>query len=672
MKKIFFGIPLVALLMLTSCNKGHNSSSESSYESIFNSEISSSEEKTLEEKINEVKQNIENTSFVGFTSYSFKGNKTYSGSASFYLNGFSSKGSAEYEEEGTQNFVVYKILDDKKFYDIDTYQGKKAKRYDVVSKVDDKTTQILESDVNSTINEYPLVHKDWFNLETLNALNIEQVLSFNKSELADGYKVNISTYPGEFKTLTLQLTFNANNQLISGDYDLIDWGKDNFDSEKKTPLDVDQAKVSETKKKVELELGDLKTFSKTEIKTLDDTYFVKSIDEVIINSSNSTTNFVVEAGEYVNFSLEKYSPATALNYDEFAIIETSNPEVISISSFGSVKAESVGECILTVANEARDIKKEYKVSVIAPKLTALYWKNNLKTLEIEPNEVADIGIEVYPTQSLDELGVKNSNEEVLSIISISKDRTYISVKGLKEGTTNLSLYSTLDPSIKTRNDLVVNVKVKPIEGDTSFLIGSWTSTVESNSGDTFVTTMTFFDDHSGKVEQKVSNVATPNSAEFTWSYYNSVLAFEKWDAEVDYDYGKSFNEPTNLSVSDDKTTITFKAKVLDSEGDYVTLTFNLKKSVSEVDVSWLIGSWEDEDNNITIEFKADKSATFKMGIYGSKIAFNWSYDGKNLTFTNWSDDSTTINSISLNSDKTKITLKIDDYDEIFTSYLLKL
>lgn len=643
-------ISLLSVLVLTGCQNKENTSDNSSEDSSF-----------VEPTLETIKDSVLNTKYKGFASFKESGNINVQGSAKFYTNALYLTGSAEYEEEGTESFVVYKIIDGSIYYNIDTYSGRSAKKYSIVDSLKDSDKEILIADALKGINEYK-INKNWFIEDISNLFSNQDNLSYKINDNLTGYSFISTGYVSGYKTYSLELSFAYNNELLKGHYELIDWGKDNFDVENKKPLDDGQEPSSKEVKEVELELGEIIDFTSKEISEVTDKYYVKSIDSVVIRGYNNDDNFIVPAGDYVKFELEAFSPSTALNFGEFKIVSSSDQDIISVSDVGSAKAINKGKVTLTVSNLFGDVKKDFEVTVVAPDLKSIWW-GSTKDVTVAPDETIQIHFTFYPEKSEEELIVKNSDPTVLEIIGFNDDRTSVEVKGLKVGTTKIVISSAKNAAIKSK-ELTVKVEIPRVEGDTKFLIGTWENT-QTKYGVEYITKVTFNKAHTGFIEQKVEGIALPNEATFTWSYYDSVLEIADFDSE-----DLTLKNLKNLTVSEDKSVITFTLSCEDDEGMFQTLTIALTKPKVEIDVSWLIGTWEDEDNGITMVFKADKTGTFKMGAYSNPFNFTWEYDGSSLSFPTWDSKSIVIKEIK-EASKTKLKFSMEDYDESFIASLVK-
>ena len=643
-------LSFLGVLVLVGCQNNINTSDNSSEESSF-----------VEPALEAIKESVLSTKYKGFTSFKESGDINVQGSAKFYTNALYLTGSAEYEEEGTESFVVYKILDGSIYYDIDTFSGRSAKKYSIVDTVNDSNKEILGSNALKGINEYK-INKNWF-IEDVNSIfSNQENLSYKINDNLTGYTFTSTGYVSGYKTYSLELSFTYDNELLKGHYELIDWGKDNFDIENKTPLDDSQKPSSKDVKEVELELGEIVDLTSKEISEVTDKYYVKSIDSVVIKGYNNDDNFIVPAGDYVKFELEAFSPSTALNFNEFKIVNSSDQDIISVSDIGSAKAVNKGKVTLTVSNLFGDVKKDFEVTVVAPELKSIWW-GSTKDVTVALDETIQIPFTFYPEKSEDELTVNNSDSTVLEVIGFSDDRTSVEVKGLKVGTTKLVVSSVKNAAIKSK-ELTVKVEIPRVEGDTRFLIGVWENTQTKYSVE-YITKVTFNKNHTGLIEQKVEGIVDPNEATFTWSYYDSVLEIADFKSEE-----KTLKNLKNLTVSEDKSTITFDLFCEDDEGMYQTLTIALTKAKVEIDVSWLIGTWEDDDNGITMAFKEDKTGTFKMGLYSKPFNFTWEYDGSTLSFPTWDSNSIVIKGI-IEASKTKLKFSMEDYDEPFTAILVK-
>ena len=559
MNKKSFSLFLFSTLLLAGC--GETSSNDDTI-------TTSQKEVVLPTSIEEVKENISNTKFNGYK-FQDKANNLTDAEAKFFKNEVAITGTSTYEEEGTVSSITYKGFAGNTYYDISNASGKHAYKKNIVETVSNKITEITLKDAQEDFNSvsYKL---DWFTGDVLNFLTKGKNMEFDAKKLGDNYFVAISGY-AEFNTIystaTATLEFDIDNNLVEGNYTLSDWGKDNFDTLHRTPLDENQKPKSQTKKEAILTLGEV---GGEDDKLSYDVspYFVKTIDDVVVRKSgDSIGDNMCYIGDYLDLDLKAYTPSTALDANSIKILESSDESIIEINSLLSAKAVAAGKCFLTIGTESGSVKVTKEVEVKVPPLTSIWMQS--KDVYCGVNLTADISIELNPTGAVGTLKAIIEDETILEFVSFSEDYKTMTVKGLKAGTTTVKVQTT-DGSLTSTNS--TKVIVDEI-GDVSWLTGSWKDVQNpSGSDDTFTTTFTFNSDLTGSVEQSFGH-GWPNEAEFTYKYNGTQITFTSWSSDGNY-----IKKPTSVTISDDKGTVSITAVCEGLDEEFYTLTFNLTKS----------------------------------------------------------------------------------------------
>lgn len=601
--------------------------------------------------ISEIKTNIDATKIKGYT-FEDDSSKKANGDVSFNKNEILIKGKSTFENEGsleTGDLLIYKGFNDTTFYDIENYLGKHAKRKNIVSNVENETTQISLDGAKKEIDSV-MYNKTWFQN------NVSKILvdgaTFTSKTREDFYELTV-TFVNNRTINIATLSFDKDNQLLEGKLESNTWPADNFDSETNEPIDASQKPTSSSKYKATFVLGE---DNKEEITFDVSKYYITSIDEFYVSSYSDKENNdgLAQAGQYVDVRINKFSPATALNVDEFKIVESSDTSVIEINSFtGSAKAVKSGEATLTIADPIRSVTVTKKVTVKSPSLNSIWISITNKTLKID--DTATIKIEAYPTESDEKLEAISSDPTVVEIGEISADRKSLSIKGLKEGTSNITVRSKNNPDVISRA-LTITVEKKQDE-QSNWLIGTWTHKVAD-----FDTTFTFSSNGTGSVKQD-AGVAVPNEATFNWSYNGTTIVFSSWVSEENM-----LKTPKEISISEDKESITLTMPSTNADGEYEDVNMTLTKAM------WLVGTWVSDDDDlgkVTIVLNKDGTGTIKQG---TKKAYNltWSYDGKNLSFpkSGWKWSSYSVSSvISISEQNEKFVIRFeDDYDYYQASF----
>ncbi len=599
--------------------------------------------------INEIKNNIDATKIKGY-SFEDDSSKKANGDVSFNKNEILIKGKSTFEDEGsleTGDLLIYKGFNDTTFYDIENYLGKHAKRKNIVSNVEDEKAQISLDDAKKEMDSV-MYNKTWFQN------NVSKILvdgaTFTSKTQEDFYELTV-TFVNNRTINIATLSFDEDNQLLEGKLESNTWPADNFDSETNEPIDASQKPTSSSKYKATFVLGE---DNKEEITFDVSKYYITSIDEFYVSSYSDKENNdgLAQAGQYVDIRINKFSPATALNVDEFEIVESSNTSVIEINSFtGSAKAVKSGEATLTIADPIRSVSVTKKVTVTSPSLNSIWISITNKTLKVD--DTATIKIEAYPTESDEELEAISSDPTVVKIGEISADRKSLSIKGLKEGTSNITVRSKNNPDVTSRA-LTITVEKKQEEQPTDWLIGTWKNTTTATNEDkdtiTFNTTFTFNSDGSGKIVQKVTRVAYDNEATFNWAYDGTTIKFSSWYSEEN-----TLSTPTNVVIAEDKSSISLIMPSQDNYDKKHKLNMQLLK---ENEAAWLIGTWstsldKDDFGDTTLIFNENGTGTIKNK-YFSDATFKWSYTNSKLVITELSSSDYTITSTTTNASKAQL------------------
>ena len=599
--------------------------------------------------ISEIKANIDATKIKGYT-FEDDSSKKANGDVSFNKNEILIKGKSTFENEGsleTGDLLIYKGFNDNKFYDIENYLGKHAKRKNIVSNVEDEKAQISLDDAKKEMDSV-MYNKTWFQN------NVSKILvdgaTFTSKTQEDFYELTV-TFVNNRTINIATLSFDKDNQLLEGKLESNTWPADNFDSETNEPIDASQKPTSSSKYKATFVLGE---DNKEEITFDVSKYYITSIDEFYVSSYSDKENNdgLAQAGQYVDIRINKFSPATALNVDEFEIVESSNTSVIEINSFtGSAKAVKSGEATLTIADPIRSVSVTKKVTVTSPSLNSIWISITNKTLKVD--DTATIKIEAYPTESDEKLEAISSDPTVVKIGEISADRKSLSIKGLKEGTSNITVRSKNNPDVTSRA-LTITVEKKQEEQPTDWLIGTWKNTATATNEDkdtiTFNTTFTFNSDGSGKIVQKVTRVAYDNEATFNWAYDGTTIKFSSWYSEEN-----TLSTPTNVVIAEDKSSISLIMPSQDNYDKKHKLNMQLLK---ENEAAWLIGTWstsldKDDFGDTTVIFNENGTGTIKNK-YFSDATFKWSYTNSKLVITELSSSDYTITSTTTNASKAQL------------------
>ena len=654
-KKALLILGASAVLGLVSCGEGQgDATSSNTKDTDATQKTSETSAPTLPTTVEEIFANVQATSYCGFD-FEEKGDSKANGRVLFTENDLWVSGKATFEEEGVVNMLIYQGRRGNDFFDIENYVGVHARKKHIVTEVTDTNTQIAESAWKENLSA-PRYNANWFQ-DSLTSL-FEHNPSLAVKEAGTEYTATLSSYLGGTSVLEGVLRFEtATNVFLGGTLTQNKWGEDNFDAEKKTPIDTDQRPEQSSVKIAEL------LSEKPSESEFDPTpYFVSSIDEFYVSSYSDyqANNLKAEAGSYVSLHLEKVSPATAINDRDIKIVATSDPEVISVDSFtGSVKALKPGSAKLTISDPLGEVTKEVTVTVTSPALKALYLYADNSTLK--PGDTSNLRVEFYPETSLEAFEAVSSAPDVVQAVSIGADRKSVQIKALKVGTAEITLHSVANPSIKTSKAVKITVKEPAPEVDTTWIIGKW-----SYSSSSYDVTFTFNKDKTGDVLLVIDDYLE-NKATFNWTYDGVAIAFSNWKCPSSgyVDTIKSITLAANATSF--KTTLTFD----DEDGYDTTRTWTLTKE--KEDVSWLVGTWKPEDENVPcLVFNADGTGKFKASFYGGEYDFTWTYAAGTLAFPKegWKDQLETIKTVK-SASASGITVQIDDSEEVYTVTVVK-
>ena len=458
--------------------------------------------------------------------------------------------------------------------------------------------------------------------------------------------------------LHIYYEFDYQNQLLGGEFITKEWSEDNFNDENLEVIDPSIEPLSSNYRKVRVEVGELK--ENTPLSFDISKYFISSLGEVYVSSYSNPEEHKNECvvGSMIDLYLDSFTPQTALDSSSYKIISSSNPQVIGKeyeeSSFYYALSEGTSE--LKISNPFNTVVKTINVTVTYPSIERINLYCSDKELYV--GDSTTINVSSYPSGSKLEYTVSCDNPNLIDY-SISNDLTTITATAKVSGSVTLTVQSSVNPEITT--SITLEIIEKP--ADLSWIIGTW----KFNNG-TFDCTMIFKDDFTGSLEQDV-NLPYNNTAEFEYSYDGTTLSITNWVSDED----STTKAPKSITVNEDKTIITIVLSSMDDFGDYVSLTMVLEKEKPAIDTSWLIGTWTDEDDGFTFVFNNDFTGTIKSGASSAK-SFTWEYDGTSLTFGEWNDlyiYKPEANDITIQEDKTRITIKLEDDFEYYTAILVK-
>ena len=669
MNKKIFGILIVSLLSLTGCDGSSESSSSTSSSIIVDPS----------EKLKQIENNILNTKFNGY-SFEDKTKKITNASVKFYKNEVFVTGHAVFEEEGDTDFVIYKGLFADKYYDIDSYNGKHARIKDIVEgnvSFEDSNYKITASDAKKDFDSVKYT-KDWFVGDLLPFFVDENKPTATIREANNKQNVTLEAYGGGTKTMSAELTFDENKNLLGGSISVIDWGKDNFDSETLKPYDKDQEPVSSSKKEATLLLGEI-TGNDNETSVDLSPYFISSIDDFDVKGySDGLEKGTANIGDSITFNVNSFTPKTALNVSDVKILSSDNEEVVKLEneSLNTFKAIKAGTANITVGIKNTDVRATKQITVLTPTLKTIWLSAKTKTIDTGSTFKATLELmpaEVISSYTKDDFNVIiTGDSEAIRFDGFNDNLTELNFTALKatKENTPAKVNVELKDGSKISNSISFIVKDPIVEQDKTWLVGTWkaTTTITNSYNEKVVyeSTFKFFNDNSGTIAQKVTDVAVDNEASFTYVYDGESIIIKTWTGD---DYN-TIKKPTSIVISSDKSTITVVLLSEDVNEDYNQITIELKK---DVDLSWLVGTWnasEDDDMPATtLTFNLDFTGTAKFTAYGGNIAFTYTYDGTNLALKLNSSIYSYKKTISVS--KTKLVIQFEDDEASFTSNLTK-
>lgn len=581
------------------------------------------------------------------------------GTVSFYENEILEQ---TYEGESEESVLLYRAREDGYYYEIDT-GNRRSSRKKIVEEDDDSSASIPSAEVEEKLSGINHSLSSFLEKAQTTYEDNHLVLeSLNHSIAAheEDYDVTITSGSASGHSYQTELTFDEEGKILKGEFVDTTWSSDNFDKEEGKPIDPSLDPKERKTLKVTFDVRSKPTgqpkFDRTP-------YFITALDEVFLSNSSGKKN-QLEIGDYVDISIESFSPETALDSDSYGIIAVEDESIIGkVSDFtNSYKALKEGTTTVTVGDPLGLVSKEIEVTVTVPLPTGVWIDYGAKD-ELEVDETLDISYEVLPEAASQEVKAVSSDENVLKVVSVDPASQIVKVQGIAEGESTLTLTSTADESKK--DDLRITVHAKKAQGDASVLLGTWTAT-----DDEFETTITFYEDFTGEVEQKVQSIAVPNSATFTYEFSDNTLVFPTWETDDE----ETILEPTKASYDPDSGVLTIVACCMDADEFYVNLTMELTKESTPL--SFLLGKWngvdEYDSNPVNLSFEEGGKGTVEAGYnYTRKGTFTYTYVDGILSFPTWDFDYYYgVDEVELSADKTTITLQLEDdygyYDYVFT------
>lgn len=287
------------------------------------------------------------------------------------------------------------------------------------------------------------------------------------------YQVNLS-YATNSSTYTATLKFDyKKNSLQEATYHFVNWGADNFDSE--TGLPIDDSQKPENNEYLVLKgfENQERTFSKGLFFEDRNNFFIQRITSVTVYGKDSYSGNdepgTASAGRSLEFTIDGFEPATALNFDEFSIVKSSNPNVATAKDgYFSAKAVQKGTTTLTIADKFNLVSVTTELQVLAPAATSVSIEYKSK-YEVALDSTQTLSYQIYPVGTEDEIELISSDETVLQIVSVNTINHSFVVKGISEGTANVTL------SVKGRkvNPSVKKFTVRKVDASVDWLIGEW-------------------------------------------------------------------------------------------------------------------------------------------------------------------------------------------------------
>lgn len=228
----------------------------------------------------------------------------------------------------------------------------------------------------------------------------------------------------------------------------------------------------------------------------------------------------------------------------------------------------------------------------------------------------------------------SSNPEVIEITNSG------SAKCLKEGTATVTI-----------KDLANNISLtKDITVETPALTSIWLSTSNKN--------LTVGDKQTIKIE--AYPVASKDELE-VFSSANDVLS-------VGTISNRTSVEVTALKAGNATLTVRSKKDTSISK----SINFVIKEKSLNVDSSWIVGEWHHSNTSFDTTFTFRKDGTGRVyqfldgdETYGQNASFKWSYDGNNITLSDWIDVDGYFSEptkVTISSDKSKITIVAKCYN----------
>ncbi len=645
-----------------------NSTSTSSSSSLSNSSSSSTIVLPLPETLDDVKDLLEDakTRSYRFLNWEDSSDST-KGKVSFFEKEVLEEGEKK-SSEGVDKFIQYRGYDSQLYYEIDTKLGATAKKY----KINDETSSSSTSE-KTTEAAANLVKKinhdcaDWFIKKstetfTLNYL-VEEKTTTTIEKKNSGFVATIKsvTQTGE-RTYQSVYEFDHQNRLIAGEFLTQQWDKDNFNSETHEVIDPSLGPKSFNQRSVKLEIGDLP--NSTPLNFDISKYFITSLDDVYVSTfSNAAENKnKCEAGSSINLYIDAFTPSTALDKGAYNIVSSSEPTVIGKKSSSSsyFYALSEGTSELTISDATGMVTKVIQVSVTRPILKTISLYSSKKDLFV--GDTSSVSITTYPDGAKNDVTVSCDNPSLLDF-TLSTDKKTINVTAKAAGNATLTVASASVPSVSS----TITFKIEEKAVDVSWLIGTW-----KWKNAEFDCTMVLKDDFTGTLDQDVG-LPYHNTADFTWSYDGTNFKVLTWSSDEDM----TTRKPSSVTINADKTIISMTLYSDNADGDSINLKINWEKEQPGVDVSWLIGTWfyEDDDIAVTFVFNSDKTGSVKQNT-GSAKAYTWDYDGTNLTFPTWPSNSwlyePDASRIVINAAKTTIKMRLEDDESYYSVTLEKI
>lgn len=411
------------------------------------------------------------------------------------------------KEVSEDTYMTLSQIDGNYYYDIVDYgNGKerdKASREDVI--VSNRDSYAARTDLNALDALYSFYKSNISKNIIKGVDDITPIISDNSVDyhIVQGWEEQIGDYKYKYSAV-IDISLDKKGRLACYKYDFKEYQPEVDENNVQTG---DLYLLSEIKDEVEITFGskieyDYLTRIDQNEEAIDPLDYFMTDYKVVLQSwdgvgteRTSENALTFPVGMYVEAVAEEVVPEKSLD-TKLTITDSTDKNVISVSSTGVVKSVGVGETTLTIESET-GIGKTVDVKVVSPKLKSIKAKT-YSTYHFKGDTDA-LYIYKDPDNSLDEIEVVSLTPEIVEIVEDKDGDAALHNIGLGEA--KVEVRSKTDPTVKCALTYLVQEKMTA-EQVKKNVVGTWKGDVpnlESTSMIEDAFTVVYHEDMTGSL-----------------------------------------------------------------------------------------------------------------------------------------------------------------------------